>query len=290
MAAKVSVCIPTYNRARYIGATVKSVLDSAYPNLEIIISDNASTDNTQEVLEAFDDDRIYYYRNLKNVGPVKNWNLAMQKASGDYVGLLYSDDLYGPFWINLAVHVLDKYPHIGWVSTAFRTINDSDQLISTVSRFDRTGEIACPEAFQHAVKLNGFGPVYITRRGILEKLGYYDEEYEFSADNELFLRLSSRYPLYYSCNDFHATYRTHVDSLSQQWELVDQASEGLRMLSKVFADHTLPGELRQYERSCYTYFYGKILRHAKRCLTENNIETVQQLITLLHKFGYRGQT
>ncbi|MBN2005033.1 MAG: glycosyltransferase [Anaerolineae bacterium] len=289
MAAKVSVCIPTRNRACYIGATIKSVLDSEYSNIEIIISDNASTDNTQEILNAFDDRRIHFYQNSINVGPIKNWNLAMEKASGDYIGLLYSDDLYGPFWLNLAVHVLDKYPHIGWVSTAFRIINDRNQLIGTVSHFDRKGEIGRPEAFQHAAMLNGLGPVYIARREIPEKLGYYDEEYDFSADNDFFLRLSSRYPLYYSCNNFHAAYRIHADNLSRQWKNVDQISEGLRMLKKAFADCTLSEELHQYERPCYTHLYHRALHFAKKRLEKDDIETAQQVITLLHEFGYNHQ-
>ncbi|HUL32094.1 MAG TPA: glycosyltransferase family 2 protein, partial [Thermodesulfobacteriota bacterium] len=103
MTKKVSVCIPSYNGARFIGATIKSVLDSVYQDFEIIISDDASTDSTFKVIESFHDGRISVYRNERNLGVVRNWNQALTKATGDYVGLLNHDDLYGPFWLTFAV-------------------------------------------------------------------------------------------------------------------------------------------------------------------------------------------
>lgn len=284
--AKVSVCIPTYNAARFIRDTIKSVLDSTYSNVEVIVSDDASTDNTRAIVEKIDDSRIRFFPHDNNVGPVKNWNRAIRKASGDYAGLLNHDDLYGPFWLSFAVHTLNKHPHVGWVATANRIIDDKNQTIRVVSRFEETREYSCSEAVLCISKLDGLGPGFIARREILEAIGYYDENAGPGADNDLFLRLALKYPLYYSSYP-HAAWRYHADNLTHQWGIINQVRESLRMLDKVFSDPELPGELRQHKKACYAYNYRKTLLWAIRLLNKGDLETTCQIIELLHTQGYQ---
>jgi len=285
--ALVSICIPSYNASRYIGETIKSVLDSTYSNLEIIVNDDASTDNIREIVETISDGRVRVFQNESNVGVPKNWNRAWEKASGEFIGLLNHDDLYGPFWLTFAAHVLEKHPHIGWVATAFRIINDKGETIRVVSRFPETREYSRSETFLCIAKLDGLAPAYIARREILEQVGYYDEEAGPGADNDLFLRLASRYPLYYS-NYPHTAWRSHAYNLTHRWGPVEQATEGLKILNKIFDDGTLPEELREYRRSCYIYNYHKVLANARRLLTRGDFETAQDLIRVLHTDGYRN--
>ncbi len=155
----VSVCIPTYQRARYIGETIQSVLNSTFSDFEIVVSDNASTDHTQEIVESFGDKRIRFYCNERNVGPVRNWNLALQRASGELVGVLFSDDLYGPFWLSFAVRALQKYPQAGWVSAAFHIVDKDGQVTAAISRFPETRMYSRVEAFPVMATLAGLGPV-----------------------------------------------------------------------------------------------------------------------------------
>ena len=84
----VSVCIPSYDGSRFIGQTIKSVLDSTYADLEIVVNDDGSTDTTREVMQAFGEERVRFLQNEINLGPARNWNLAVAKASGELVGLL----------------------------------------------------------------------------------------------------------------------------------------------------------------------------------------------------------
>ncbi|MBW2038910.1 MAG: glycosyltransferase [Deltaproteobacteria bacterium] len=284
--ALVSVCIPSYNASRYIGETIRSVLDSTYSNLEIIINDDVSTDKTREIVESFSNRRVCFFQNESNLGVPKNWNRVLEKASGEFVGLLNHDDLYGPFWLTFAVHVLEKHPHVGWVATAFRIIDDKDQTLDVVSRLAETGEYSRNEAFLCVAKLDGLGPGYIARREILEEVGYYDEVAGPSADNDLFLRLASRYPLYYS-NYPHAAWRLHADNLTHRWGPIEQTTEGLRMLNKIFSNDALPEELRKHKKSCYIYYYHKVLVGIRELLKKGDLETVQHLIRLLYTNGYR---
>ena len=90
----VYIITPTYNCAKFIGATIESVLNQTYQNFEMIIVDDASKDNTEEVVKSFKDKRIKYIRLSKNSGPAFARNRAMEEARGKYMAFLDSDDLW----------------------------------------------------------------------------------------------------------------------------------------------------------------------------------------------------
>ena len=92
---KVSIIILSYNQAEYIKEAIRSALKQTYTNLEIIISDNGSTDNTKQIIKSFlDDDRIIFLDYKENQSISLRQNQAAQKASGEYISLLYADDYY----------------------------------------------------------------------------------------------------------------------------------------------------------------------------------------------------
>ena len=90
---KFSICIPNYNYGSYIGETIKSVLNQTYENYEIIVVDNASTDDSLSVIKSFKDSRIKFFENNYNIGFSPNLDRATEKAEGDYIILLSSDDI-----------------------------------------------------------------------------------------------------------------------------------------------------------------------------------------------------
>lgn len=87
-----SICIPNFNYAHYIGITIQSILDQSWPHFEIIVADNASIDNSIEVVNSFDDPRIKLIRNPLNIGFAPNLDRATETATGDYIILVSSDD------------------------------------------------------------------------------------------------------------------------------------------------------------------------------------------------------
>jgi len=94
----VSILIPTYNRERLIGETIRSALVQTYPHIEVVVVDNASTDSSWEVISelARKDSRIHPFRNETNVGPMRNWKRAFDEAKGKNGKVLWSDDLIAP--------------------------------------------------------------------------------------------------------------------------------------------------------------------------------------------------
>jgi glycosyltransferase involved in cell wall biosynthesis len=105
----VSIGLPVYNRARYVGATIESILAQTFSDFELIISDNASTDGTAEICQEYGrlDKRIIYYRNVANIGAAKNFNRVFELATGEYFKWVASDDICLPTFIERCVDALD---------------------------------------------------------------------------------------------------------------------------------------------------------------------------------------
>ncbi len=117
----VSILIPVYNRRLYIEQAVRSALAQTYPHIEVIVSDNASTDGTWEILEQLTkaDSRVRIFRHPSNIGPVRNWLACAEKATGQYAKILWSDDLIAPQFIAMCAPYLAN-PDVGFVYSAAR--------------------------------------------------------------------------------------------------------------------------------------------------------------------------
>ncbi len=114
----VSILIPTYNRAVLLKRTIKSALKQNYENIEIVISDNCSTDDTKEVVSRFNDERIRYFVNEKNVGPILNGRLSLERATGDLSVILCDDDYFlDERYLENVVKLFNKYNSVNLVIT-----------------------------------------------------------------------------------------------------------------------------------------------------------------------------
>ena len=92
----VSIIMPSYNTGKFIKETINSVISQTYSNWELIIVDDCSTDNTDEILKNINDDRIIYLKNEKNSGAAVSRNKALREAKGRWMAFLDSDDLWVP--------------------------------------------------------------------------------------------------------------------------------------------------------------------------------------------------
>ena len=92
----VSIIMPSWNTGRFIAESIESVINQTYANWELLIVDDCSTDNTNEVLRKFNDDRIKFFKNEKNSGAAITRNRALREANGEWIAFLDSDDLWLP--------------------------------------------------------------------------------------------------------------------------------------------------------------------------------------------------
>ena len=108
----VNVCIPTFNRRGYLTEAVESVLAQSFGDFELVISDNASTDDTAEAVLSFGDPRIRYFRNDRNISAPANWLNAVTKAIGRYCVIIGDDDRWAPTLLEQLVPPLDDNPDV----------------------------------------------------------------------------------------------------------------------------------------------------------------------------------
>ncbi|WP_375496977.1 glycosyltransferase family 2 protein [uncultured Nostoc sp.] len=111
---RLSIGLPVYNGEKFIKEAIDSLLAQTFEDFELIISDNASTDKTEEICRAYaeQDQRICYYRNDKNIGCARNFNRVFKLSSGEYFKWAAYDDLHAPDFIKKCVEVLDQDPTI----------------------------------------------------------------------------------------------------------------------------------------------------------------------------------
>src|SRR5204862_1336223 len=111
---KVSIIMPTYNRAAYIGETVESIRNQTYQNWELIIIDDGSDDNTEEIISQTEDERIRFYKAGRIAINGKIKNIGIRKTRGNLIAFIDSDDLWEPSKIEKQVAALEKYPEAGF--------------------------------------------------------------------------------------------------------------------------------------------------------------------------------
>lgn len=138
-APKVSVCIPTYNYGRFIGDAVSSVLLQSYRDLELIVVDNCSTDDTRRLCEGFieKDARVRYFCNPVNLGMVGNWNRCMELARGEYVKILCADDMLEPGCIARSAEILERNRNVALVTGTRLFVSEKLQPLLERSYSDR---------------------------------------------------------------------------------------------------------------------------------------------------------
>ncbi len=114
---KVSICIPTYNGEAFIEETIKSAIAQTYPNIELIVSDDGSTDRTIAIAQSFQSQTAVDFRIIlhRNYGLSQNWNFCISQATGEYIKFLFQDDLLEPECIAKMVAVAQQNPEIGMV-------------------------------------------------------------------------------------------------------------------------------------------------------------------------------
>jgi len=206
---KVSVIVTTYNRAHMVTETIDSILNQTFKDFELIVVDNESTDETEEVIQSFTDERVRYFKHQNNGVVAVNRNYGVRKAEGQYVAFCDDDDLWIPEKLERQLQEFEKDSQIGLVCT--NAIN-----------FDRRGEhgkrlrTALKDSdltFESLVWKNSIiGSSVLVKRQVIDDVGLMDESPEiFTAeDRELWIRVAKRYEIKYISLPL-VKYRTHPD-------------------------------------------------------------------------------
>jgi glycosyltransferase involved in cell wall biosynthesis len=213
---KVSVCVPAFNRAHYIGDTIRSVLAQTLRSFELVIYDDASTDDTGEVVAAFGDDRIRYYRQPHNVGIAQNRTACVGVARGEYIAWLDADDLYYPNALETQSGVLDHNPNVGLVHGAYDVIDQAGRKLPDWPQpFNESTVEPSRKALGELLLSNYIcAPTVMVRQHCQAQIGPYSRRLrDHSEDWEMWMRMAARADVAYIARRI-AQYRFHDNSAS----------------------------------------------------------------------------
>ena len=184
----VSVIIPTYNRANLLKRAINSVLNQTYKNLEIIVVDDGSTDNTEEIVKEYQDSRIQYILLPENRGVSSARNRGVKSSRGNFISLL-DDDEYLPERIEKSMKVLKNAPeNVGMVCSNYWKIEEEKKEIGFLkySLEDAKRNWAFPAVGSS-----------IIRRKVFEKICLFDEEFGPGGDTDFAIRLCKDFSFYF---------------------------------------------------------------------------------------------
>ena len=224
----VSVCIPVFNGVNYIKDCINSVLEQSYTNYELLIVDNCSKDQTQSLVENYNDERIRYIRNNINIGGINNFTKCIEMATGEYFVLLPHDDILLPGALEEFVLALEN-KNIGLVYSAMQAIDENGHTLYKKINYDSNMSFTSEEALEDLFK--NFMPIQcaMVRTAILKKLGGFDIQYSLFSDDHLWLRVVFQGWGVYHINTPRSCLRVHaqqgqrafqssnLDILSEHW-------------------------------------------------------------------------
>ena len=214
---KVSVIMPTYNRAEFLRSAIESVLKQTFKDLEIIVSDDKSTDHTRELVKSFKDRRIKYMLNNSKRGPSATRNTAILASEGEYIAFLDDDDEWLPDKLQRQVEVLDKSPSnvCGVYSNRFFIEKKTGKIISVIPK---TEEVKGNLLYQLAIKSPIHTSTVVIRKLCLDEIGLFDETISYMEDRDMWIRLSMNWEFEYISSPLIKAHVHDHGNLSQNLE------------------------------------------------------------------------
>jgi len=211
---KISVIIPTYNRAQLIERALQSVLDQEYPDLEVIVVDDCSTDNTEDVVNSINDPRIKFIKHTHNKGANAARNTGIRAASGKYIAFQDSDDEWMPGKLAKQVDAFEGAPEdIGVVYTAFWRIEKGEKTYTPAKDVLTTDGYLLKELLKRNFITT---QSILVKKECLEAVGLFDESMPRLQDWELLLRIAEHYRFHFIDEALVNLYHTSDSITSDQ--------------------------------------------------------------------------
>jgi glycosyltransferase involved in cell wall biosynthesis len=258
---KISVVIPTYNRARFIAESIGSVLAQSFRDFEVIIIDDGSTDNTPEIVSAFP---VRYFRQ-ENQGPAGAVNKGIELSKGEYIAMPGSDDILLQNALEKGVEVLDKHPEAAFSYGQAYLMDEKGRIFGVEKGGSKHSCVR--EGKEEIRKFLISGNHIITstvmvRRSSLEEVGLFDATFRSgSEDTDLWVRLAKRYAVAYIAEPL-GKYRVHPQAMSAGRRVEEIERSNRRILEGIFNDAKV-GPIFLPQRACiYSRFYLRLAGYA----------------------------
>ncbi len=275
MSHSVSVIIPTYNRAEFLGKAVSSVLVQTYPHFELIVVDDGSSDNTAEVLASFS--RPTRYIRQENRGPAAARNTGIQAARFELIAFLDSDDCFAKNKLALQVAAMAENPDCLISHTEEVWFRRGEHLNPKKKHRKASGDI-----FAQSLELCAVGmSTVMVRRGLFEQEGLFDEELPCCEDYDLWLRVSARHSFLLVDKPLTVKAGGRTDQVSFEYR-VGMDRFRIRAIEKIIASGSLTAEqhalaVAELIRKCTIY--------GKGCLKHRRLEEGEEYLALASRYS-----
>jgi len=232
--AKVSVIIPTYNRADFLHVAITSVLNQTFQDFEIIVVDDASKDRTSEVVNSFHDKRIKYFRHETNRGGSAGGSAARNtgiiNSNCAYIAFLDDDDEWLPEKLGMQIEVLAASPpEVGVVYTGYTVVDRASGTILAQKNPTKRGDLSTDLLKENCL---GNSSSIFLRKECFEKIGLFDEMIPGFEDYDVWIRLSRAFHFDYVEQPL-VKYYVHSNQI---WTNVDAISQGVDMMLKKYGE------------------------------------------------------
>jgi glycosyltransferase involved in cell wall biosynthesis len=285
----VSICIPTYNSEKYLKRMLDSIVAQTYKNIEVIISDNASSDATVRIAQNYS--RKYgwaLFENKENIGAILNMNRLVGLARGDYVAIYHSDDVYSPQIVEASCSKLREYPNVGIVSAlgieidqqgdVLREFNISQKMLRSDGLYDFEA-VFRNILLQYEYFL--ITPTVMVRREVYRELGVFDSRYPAACDYDMWFRIMQKY-LLCIIEENLISYRIH----DGQWSYLDIRKNINRPDSLLVYEKYINKGQRNLECEFNHCYYKLLLITAIKLNNQGNFkESIGMLIDIENKTG-----
>lgn len=251
----VTIVTPTFNQAKFVAETIESVLAQTYPNIEYIVLDDGSTDDTRRVLEPYRERATI--ESQTNMGQARTLNKGWGMARGKYLAYLSSDDVLYPDAISKLVEALESDPSRVCAFPDCDLIDEQSRMIKrTVCRpFDLVDLIVKQECY--------IGPGALFRRDAFEKVGGWKPELRLAPDREFWMRLA-RHGSFHFLTESLAGYRMHPRSISYSDVSEQTTMEYINVLDEFFSESDVPKEILARKDEAYGHALMILARNALR--------------------------
>ena len=269
-----TVIIPTYNRAVFLDKAIKSVIDQSCRDLELIVIDDGSTDQTEQLIRAITDKRLKYIKkDHKGVSAARN--IGIKQSRGRFISFLDSDDMFKHTKLEIVYKYIDDFPK--------RMIFHTEELWYRHGKILNQKKIhKKPEGdvFKNSLKLCCIGmSTTVVKKELFEHIGIFDENFQTCEDYEFWLRATAIYPVKLIPEALTVKQGGHSDQLSKKYPSMDTFR--IQAIDKLLKSNILN---KKQEDQAIKELHLKCKIYIKGALKRNKIKEIAFYKALLHKY------
>lgn len=232
----ISICIPTFNRADYLEQTLQSIARQTIKPFQVLIVDNASTDNTPQIAARYKRFGFTYIRNPKNLGMVGNYNRCLELAQDNFISFLHSDDLISTNWQATWLKTIPGHP-ADFYTSSICIINQHNRPLFVYHTFNhdcflQAGQVL-PQLLHHHCPIIAPTGATVFKTSVLKKIAPFKPNLGTEADVDIFLRLSLQHSLFYKHQILFA-HRSHPEQTFDTQKQLKSASDRLEKITNYF--------------------------------------------------------